>query len=248
MPPPRLPPGRGLLVEANPFAFAKLVPRRPATFRLESALCAKAGWMRFDLPAQRQADGCCGRASESGKHRLRCTPLGHVLRAIGVSRIDFFSLDVEGAEMQVLRGHDWGIPIGVLLIETGIARGQKAELHALLRSKGLLRLDDFHSPTGLNEVFYDPSLHTPRPANATGTAYRGGSLPSGRGSSLYSSQGGGASGWLHEDDREPGEGWAMRLLRHAQDALVYLAAGYAVLLALAWTCDVIRTLRTSRLR
>ena len=92
---------RGLLVEANPFSFAKLLVRRPASYRLESALCSAAGIMRFNLPDnQRTADGCCGRANGKGKHSLRCTPIGAVLRQIGVDHVDFWSLDVEGAEVR----------------------------------------------------------------------------------------------------------------------------------------------------
>ena len=94
---------RGLLVEANPFSFAKLLVRRPASYRLESALCAAAGIMRFNLPDnQRTADGCCGRANGKGKYILRCTPIGAVLRQIGVEHVDFWSLDVEGAEVRCM--------------------------------------------------------------------------------------------------------------------------------------------------
>ena len=94
---------KGLLVEANPFSFAKLLVRRPASYRLESALCAAAGIMRFNLPDnQRTADGCCGRANRKGKYSLRCTPIGAVLRQIGVEHVDFWSLDVEGAEVRYM--------------------------------------------------------------------------------------------------------------------------------------------------
>ena len=92
---------QGLLAEANPYSFSKLMMRRPAAYRIETALCAKAGYVSFDLPRIRNVGGCCGRESGKGKYQLRCTPLGAILSVIGVSHVDFFSLDVEGAEMTV---------------------------------------------------------------------------------------------------------------------------------------------------
>ena len=45
-------------------------------------------------------------------------PLDGILKKVGVDFVDFWSLDVEGAEMQVLKTHDWtNIPIRVLMYE-----------------------------------------------------------------------------------------------------------------------------------
>ena len=168
-----------MLVEANPFSFAKLLPRRTAAYRLETALCDNVGWMSFDLPTHRSPEGCCGRASATGRHKLRCTPLGDVLHAMSVDRVDFMSLDVEGSEMSVLRGHDWAIPISVLLIETGVG-GHKDEIIAFLKAKGYALLADFESPTSLNQVFYLPNATWPsktsRPVGS-GASWQGASWP-----------------------------------------------------------------------
>ena len=84
----------GLLVEANPYSFAKLMTRRPASYRVETALCDTAGTLRFDLPdRQRTADGCCARVKGDGKYEVRCTPLSALLDSIGVKHIDFWSLE-----------------------------------------------------------------------------------------------------------------------------------------------------------
>ena len=152
---------RGLLVEANPFSFAKLVVRRPAAYRLETALCETTGTLRFNLPDhQRTADGCCGKADGRGKYQMRCTPLGGVLEAIGQRHVDFWSLDVEGAEMDVLKGFDWARhSLSVLLIEVYPRFRKRYE--AFLAARGLVRLTDFRSPTGLNQVWYNASLISP---------------------------------------------------------------------------------------
>ncbi|RWA05913.1 hypothetical protein EKO27_g9192 [Xylaria grammica] len=54
------------------------------------------------------------------------------------SRIDFLKVDVEGAELEVLRGLDdahWGIVRNVVL-ETWDASGVRGEIEELLRAKG----------------------------------------------------------------------------------------------------------------
>jgi FkbM family methyltransferase len=39
-----------------------------------------------------------------------CGPMGRYLRLAGMKRIDFLSVDVEGAELVVLNSMDWSIP------------------------------------------------------------------------------------------------------------------------------------------
>ena len=34
---------------------------------------------------------------------VRCFPLSSILQAVGIQHVDFFSLDVEGAELQILK-------------------------------------------------------------------------------------------------------------------------------------------------
>lgn len=144
---------KGLMVEANQLNFAKLLATRPGIFRAETALCPFAGNLSFTGPG-----GCCnGVAGKRAKHtgaglrdgkwadshveprnsneyKVRCTPVGPLLRAMRVPRVDFFSLDVESAEYAVLMGMDWSIPFSVLMIERC-----KGSTPSLLRSKGFVR-------------------------------------------------------------------------------------------------------------
>lgn len=142
----------GVMVEANQLNFARLLRARPGTTRAETALCPTAGNISFF------GGGCCsrvagkaaphtgaglsdGRWSDSHVHprskdeyMVRCTPLGALLRATNVSRVDFLSLDVESTEFAVLSGMDWNIPVSVLMVERC-----KGSSPALLRSKGFVR-------------------------------------------------------------------------------------------------------------
>ena len=50
--------------------------------------------------------------------RVPCGPLGDWFSALRLTTIDFFSLDVEGAELVVLQTLNWeALTIGVLLVE-----------------------------------------------------------------------------------------------------------------------------------
>jgi FkbM family methyltransferase len=134
---------RGLLVEASPSNCAKLVRRRNSSRvkTLCTALCSINGPTLFSAE-----DGCCGTTGQ-GSTVVRCTQSRILFRTYNVSRIDFWSLDVEGAELDVLRGVDWSVPIYVLLIES-----VTPPIRDLLTSKGF-RNHPFRSPSRLNEIW-----------------------------------------------------------------------------------------------
>ena len=52
-------------------------------------------------------------------YTVPCAPIGPLLRKSGVVQVDLFSLDVEGAELLVLKTMDWDIPVLIWLIEMG---------------------------------------------------------------------------------------------------------------------------------
>jgi hypothetical protein len=125
-----------------------LVPNTHA--HLNTALCAHRGTLLFD-----DGGGCCSkvRGKHDGGKVAPCVPLGDLLRERNVSHVDFWSLDVEGWEEQVLLGMDWSIPVSVLLIESATPAIRK-----LLRSKGM-RHHAFSSPSRLNTIWVGPVRH-----------------------------------------------------------------------------------------
>jgi len=83
---------RGLMIEASPFNFANLFMRRPLAYRLEAALGAQPQTLRF------AGHGCCGKVvNGDDSYRVQTVPIGQVLRAMAVQRVDFWSLDVSRA-------------------------------------------------------------------------------------------------------------------------------------------------------
>lgn len=181
---------KGLMVEANQLNFAKLLKVRPGIFRAETALCPTAGNLSFT------GGGCCsgvaGKAAphkgaglrdgrwadshteprSSNEYKVRCTPIGSLLRAMRVPRVDFFSLDVESAEYAVLSGMDWNIAFSVLMIER--CKGSSPEL---LRSKGFVRARAAEYPASCryskeidcprDQVWYHPGRIQPRVRRGT---------------------------------------------------------------------------------
>ena len=79
--------------------------------------------------------------------------------------VDFFSLDVEGAEEVVLDTHDWArLPVRVLVMEVRRSisdtdfRARVERMHRTLASHGMCR---FAKGVGLrNEVWIDPTYET----------------------------------------------------------------------------------------
>jgi hypothetical protein len=58
-------------------------------------------------------------ASSLGIIKVECMPLSYFFRMFRIARIDFMILDVEGAELSVLRTIDWSaLTVNVLVVET----------------------------------------------------------------------------------------------------------------------------------
>merc|ERR1712019_310876 len=71
------------------------------------------------------------------EYTVRCKPIGRMIREAGLRYIDLFSLDVEGAELAVLKTMDWSIPVCIWVIELDGQNTRKdAAVRKLLESKG----------------------------------------------------------------------------------------------------------------
>ena len=83
--------------------------------------------------------------------------LSDILGESKIEKIDFFSLDVEGAEYDVLSTMNWDIPIHVILAEIkadNIYSGEKnKKCKDLLEEKGFI----YHSSTKTDEVWINPN-------------------------------------------------------------------------------------------
>lgn len=55
--------------------------------------------------------------SKGGTYKVESIPMNEILKKLNISRVDLFSLDVEGGELSVLKTYDWDIPTYLVLIE-----------------------------------------------------------------------------------------------------------------------------------
>ena len=131
----------GLLIEAESNNFKRLVKRRNSSRCVHTALCSRTQKVKFS-----SSGGCCGKIG-FGNNIVSCTRTAEVFHKNNISRIDFWSLDVEGNELDVLNGMDWSIPVYILLIEA-----VTFEVRSLLISQGFVR-HEFSSPSKLNEIW-----------------------------------------------------------------------------------------------
>lgn len=152
----------GILVEPNPNQFEKLVYNRPicklyeavvsdipgeVEFRyFEEGMSAVSGvkdtlppafipaW--FDNPEYSQLPQKC--------NKIKTMTLTDIIRDSKVDRIDFFSLDVEGHELHVLRSFDFSVPIGLILIENNREKqDEMKECDSILQTHGYHCVDEF---------------------------------------------------------------------------------------------------------
>ena len=126
---------RGILVEPNPRLASAMCLNRPRAVSVSTGVCSPpATSMAFDVFYKQKGAGMEERWTMAGspeylnpeirsfhnrsirtKHmRVPCSPLSLLLR--GIRHIDYFSLDVEGAEARVLDSVNWD-ELSVTLIE-----------------------------------------------------------------------------------------------------------------------------------
>ena len=87
------------------------------------------------------------------KVQVRTWPLGHLLHSFGIKRVDFWSLDVEGAEVMALESMDWSIPVWVIVME--ITAGKKDKMtrcFQILLNEGF----QLFAHEGINQFWVNP--------------------------------------------------------------------------------------------
>lgn len=144
----------GLLIEANPRAYRELRAKDSKAWSTPACISMSN---QVELGATFLAHGMLGgygnqggsrfetnkfdRAKETDPYvydiKTNCFPLNVMLDAIGVNHVDMFSLDVEGAELQVLQSIDWTkLTLLVLVVEVN---GKGREIHDFMTAQGFVK-------------------------------------------------------------------------------------------------------------
>ena len=122
----------GILIEAQPNNVKLLYENRPCAVIIPEGVCfpnadGSPSTIRmsmhegtaFDLSTRPESSD-----NEEGVD-VPCRPLSAMLEEVGVTRINFFSLDVEGSELKVLETFDFDkVKIDVLIVETDFIHNQ----------------------------------------------------------------------------------------------------------------------------
>jgi len=132
---------RGVLVEPQSAYQETLARLRPNSRVFQVACSAPEMEGEMDLLLASEDGSSTLRTQQDthgtqfvGTERVRVTTLDKVLQSAGLERIDFLSLDVEGHEIEVMRGFSFErFRPALILIEDGVRDLSK---HRFLRSRG----------------------------------------------------------------------------------------------------------------
>jgi FkbM family methyltransferase len=137
----------GILIEPVPSQYTQLVRNRPSAITYNCIVSTNPE------PMEIYVNGAVSSVKEfttpdfyMGWHKpvqattvtIPTRRLDSILHELHITHIDFWSLDVEGAEYDVLQTMDWSIPVGVICMETcgGDAEYMNEQCRQLLRDKG----------------------------------------------------------------------------------------------------------------
>ena len=149
----------GVLIEPIPDAFAKLQKNRPGCKLFQVAVSPHEGTL--DMYSQGAVSSVKETTTQTffdfwhaGRNiqvlQVPSRRLDSILHEAGVKRIDFWSLDVEGSELDVLQTMDWSIPVYLLCIETQTP-DKKPACDQILSAHGLVFVETFkHNEIWIN--------------------------------------------------------------------------------------------------
>jgi len=146
----------GILIEVNAGLHHKLLQKNRRAYVLKACLSPERRPVKTVLRSAGFHSGIIDKmykfpVSIIGRRRTfveNCFPLNTIMAALTVSQVDYFSLDVEGAELDILRTIDWSrLHIDVMTVEYRIYKNRKIDETATLQKLNALR--DFFFDTGI---------------------------------------------------------------------------------------------------
>ena len=171
----------GLLIEANPYFHRALLERNRRAYVLRTCLSTerRPATVRFQPAGTR--GGIVGKMYRSHltfvgsmkkqepEVEVNCFPLNAISAALGVSHVDYLSLDVEGPEVEILRTVDWTrLHVDAITVEYRVSGRVEIDRPARIDQPATLkRLEDlrrFFRETGI----YKEVGIVPRGSDASG--------------------------------------------------------------------------------
>ncbi|CAK0733424.1 hypothetical protein CVIRNUC_000273 [Coccomyxa viridis] len=186
---------RGLLIEPNLLEFEKIPAKRPNAIAVHAAICSQeqlvhfvgkgaiipmvgnsagplAGIWEFMTPEfKKQWFRKKAHELPADAELVSCVPLGLVLEMFGIRHIDFLSLDVEGAELEVLKTVNLTqVSVDVLVVEMDGSNPGKDEAVRELLAANHFKQDKAMKNTkaGLRNEWFIGEMFSPKDSGAGG--------------------------------------------------------------------------------
>jgi len=138
----------GILIDANPTYHRALLKRNRRAYVLHACLSTERRPMAMYIRLSGVFSVVSRGQTKTGNTKVNCFPLDAILKAINVTHVDYFSLDVEGPELEILHTIDWSkLQVDVLSIEYRILRREFGRT-AILKTATLQKLQH------LRQFFY----------------------------------------------------------------------------------------------
>jgi hypothetical protein len=156
----------GLLIEPNSRMYPKLLSKHRHAYSFNGCLSpsGKMEAIYFDKGLD-GADGAAHISSFSlGSETVLAAPLEMLLQKIGRSTVDFWSLDIEGSEGQVLQNTNFSkVEVGVLLIEMNKNGGNNEVIYNVMNREGFQKIGHTNYWGGiLDHIFVNPKYFEKR--------------------------------------------------------------------------------------
>jgi len=147
----------GLLIEADPLNFAQMLHKRRRAWLSPTCLSKsphpQVVSFKQEFNTGRISDNRAG-YERAGHVDVQCFPLYSYLLAMNISHVDYFSLDVEGDELNVLKTIPWDkVDIDTLSVEYVHVDDGKDSLREFMTSKGYAVVAEVTHPKWLANDF-----------------------------------------------------------------------------------------------
>lgn len=157
----------GLLVEGNSVPFQTLVKRKRNAWAINAAACITEHPKPVTFYANTDPfwSGLSGlkQIKEKGvvhESTVQCIPLYTMLAGIGVDTVDFLNLDVEGAELAVLKTIPYDkVKFKVMAVEYDHVPGKQRALVNFLRPRGYVFVKELRDSLTFDCLFVHESLY-----------------------------------------------------------------------------------------
>ncbi|XP_013399119.1 uncharacterized protein LOC106165457 [Lingula anatina] len=124
---------KGLLIEPDPWTFEALIQKNRKAYVVNTCIAIGKSPERTEFTFASELGGIAKKSaavpkaeagSVRGTGRIQCFPILSLLAAVGQTHVDYFSLDVEGAEIEILKSFPWTqVTVDVWTIEYAVHGG-----------------------------------------------------------------------------------------------------------------------------